>query len=166
MARENLSLPTIPRSSAISTPPDGTTRLTTRNGILEFSVYDDTNEIWVPQNHQKIFLFSKQGVLSVQTGKSRFYADFGFRIIQVRASVNTAPTGASLIVDVNKNGTTIFTTQANRPTIAASGFTDTGTPDIDGDERDIDPGDYIQIDIDQVGSTVPGSDLTVQLLAY
>jgi len=70
----------------------------------------------------------------------------------------TAPTGADLIVDANLNGTTIFTTQTNRPTIAAGSNDDTsGTPEL----ADIDDGEYIDFDIDQVGSTVPGSDLLI-----
>jgi hypothetical protein len=61
---------------------------------------------------------------------------------------------------VNKNGTTIFTTQANRPTIAISGNTDeSGVPDVTA----LADGDYLEVDIDQIGSTVAGSDLTVQI---
>jgi hypothetical protein len=62
-------------------------------------------------------------------------------------------------VDVNHNGTTIFTTQSNRPTIAASGFYDeSGT--ADGDVT-VAAGEYLTVDVDQVGSTIAGSDLTV-----
>lgn len=70
-----------------------------------------------------------------------------------------APTGASLIVDINKNGTTIFTTQGNRPQIAAGGYYDeSGTPDITSFAK----GDRMSVDIDQIGSTNPGgNDLLV-----
>ena len=68
----------------------------------------------------------------------------------------TAPTGADLIADINLNGTTIFTTQANRPTVTAGANTATsGTPDT----TSVADGDYITFDIDQVGSTVPGADI-------
>jgi hypothetical protein len=52
----------------------------------------------------------------------RVYNDTGedLTVTGVRASVGTAPTGATLIVDVNLAGTTIFTTQASRPAIAIS----------------------------------------------
>lgn len=70
----------------------------------------------------------------------------------------TAPTGADLIVDVNKNGTTIFSTTTNRPTIAAGANSGTsGTPDT----VSIADGEYLDWDIDQVGSTIPGSDLLI-----
>jgi hypothetical protein len=58
------------------------------------------------------------------------------------------------------NGTTIFSTQANRPTIAASAFVDASAiPNT----LVIPAGNYLTVDIDQVGSTVIGSDLTVQV---
>jgi hypothetical protein len=79
----------------------------------------------------------------------------------VRASVGTAPTGASLIADIHRSGTTIFTTQTNRPTIAAGSNTDLA----DAIEvNSLGSGEYLTCDIDQVGSTVAGSDLTVQVL--
>lgn len=104
--------------------------------------------------------FGKEGVLAVGAGTARWYAKSAWTITQVRASVGTAPTGASLIVDVNKSGTTIFTTQSNRPTIAASGFTDLADAI---DVTAIADGDYLTVDIDQIGSSVAGSDLTVQV---
>lgn len=71
---------------------------------------------------------------------------------------NTAPTGSSLIFDVNKNGTTIFTTQGNRPTIASSGNSSSAAiPDV----TTLTTGDYLTVDIDQIGATVPGANLTV-----
>lgn len=104
-------------------------------------------------------VFSQGGALAVGAGTFRYPNKSGVTrtIHSVTASVNTAPTGASVIVDVNKNGTTIFTTQGNRPTIAASGFTNTGTPDVTSWAD----GDYLQIDVDQIGSTIAGADLTI-----
>lgn len=98
------------------------------------------------------------GALTTRTGSVRLPIDATYTIKQVRIMVGTAPTGATLIVDVNKNGTTIFTTQANRPTIAISGNAAvSGAPQVTA----LAAGDYITVDIDQVGSTVAGSNLTV-----
>lgn len=102
--------------------------------------------------------FFKTGVLAVTTGTHRFYLQKAHKILEVEASVGVAPTGASLIVDVNKNGTTVHTTQGNRATIAASGFVDAAT---DVEVNTLADGDYLTVDIDQVGSTVAGEDLTV-----
>lgn len=79
-------------------------------------------------------------------------------IVDVRAYLDTAPTGSSFIVDVNKNGTTLFTTAANMPTIAASANASSTTlPDITA----VAAGDRLTIDVDQIGSTVAGSGLYV-----
>lgn len=104
------------------------------------------------------FTFAQTGTLAVGTGTVRFYPPYAMTVQDVTASVGTAPTGAALIVDVNKNGTTIFGTQSNRPQIAVSTFTDlSGAPSVTA----LTTSDYVTVDIDQVGSTVAGSDLTV-----
>ena len=104
------------------------------------------------------YTFSVTGPVAVATGKSRIYLEHDYVVETVRAAVNTAPTGAALVVDVNKNGTTIYTNQAKRPSIAAASFTDLGdTPDV----TTLAAGDYLTVDVDQVGSTAAGSDLTV-----
>jgi hypothetical protein len=106
--------------------------------------------------------FSKAGALTTGAGTFRWYNDSGQTLTfrEVRISAGTAPTGAAIIVDVNKNGTTIFTTQSNRPQIAISGNTGTTTT---FNVTTIADGDYITIDIDQIGSTIAGSDLTAQV---
>jgi hypothetical protein len=104
--------------------------------------------------------FDQSGVLSVTTGTGRLTFQTAVTILGVVAAVNTAPTGAAILVDVNKNGSTIFTTQANRPSIAAAGFASaTATPAVTAFAA----GDYMTVDIDQVGSTVAGADLTVTI---
>jgi hypothetical protein len=106
--------------------------------------------------------FATKGTVAVATGPARWYNDTGRTLTfnSTRASVGTAPTGASLIVDINKDATTIFTTQGSRPTIAISAFTAQGSaPDV----TTIATGSYLTVDIDQVGSTVAGADLTVTI---
>ncbi len=106
--------------------------------------------------------FTKNGVLFTDTGALRLPIDGNYTILGVRLMVGTAPTGASLIIDVNKNGTTIFTTQGNRPTIAASA--NAGGPGSIPDVATLVASDYLTVDIDQVGSTVAGSDLVVSVI--
>ena len=118
-----------------------------------------TGDVTVSSPHETQAL-SKGGVLTVAAGTHRWYAPRNMTIKSVRASVGVAPTGASVIVDVNKNGTTIFSTQSNRPTIPASGFTDLADAI---NVTALAAGDYLTIDIDQIGSTIAGSDLTVQI---
>jgi len=87
-------------------------------------------------------------------------ADADMTIDRVYVYVQTAPVGASIIVDVNKNGTTIFTTQGNRPQIAAgANAAESGTPDVTALAKN----DRLDVDVDQVGSTTPGAVLTVMV---
>lgn len=104
-------------------------------------------------------VFSTPGPLVVATGKSRFRFPFAATILGVTAAIDTAPTGASIILDVNKNGTSIFPI-STKPTILAGAF-DTGAVEVVPDTTVIASGDYLQVDIDQIGSTIAGSDLTV-----
>ena len=87
-------------------------------------------------------------------------APFALTVEDVQLAVGTSPTDADLIVDVNKSGTTIFTTQGNRPTVPdgdADGIGAAATPDVTA----VAAGDYLTVDIDQIGSTIAGGFLTV-----
>jgi len=79
-------------------------------------------------------------------------------IEDVELHVKTAPTGASLIVDIKVDGTTIFST---RPEIDASGTTEDDNHAFS--TTAIAAGKEIIMNVDQIGSTLPGEDLTVQL---
>src|SRR5688572_16751332 len=62
-------------------------------------------------NHTHTFTLSltsffKSGTLTVTTGTQRLPIDGTYTIVGTRLMAGTAPTGAALIVDVNKNGTT------------------------------------------------------------
>ena len=121
----------------------------------------DSSTVVTPKT---LYTFSKGGALTVAAGTQRFYNDTGrtLTITSVRASVGTAPTGAALLVDVNKNGTTLFTTQSNRPSVAISGNTATAAA---VQVTSWAAGEYLTVDVDQIGSTVAGSDLVVTVVA-
>jgi hypothetical protein len=76
-------------------------------------------------------------------------------------AAGTPPTGTDVIVDLLKNGTTIFTTQTNRPRVLAT--TNGGTLAVPDDQVFAD-GDYITVNIDQIGNVTPGDDITVGVL--
>ncbi len=111
----------------------------------------------------RVLPYSYYGSLMVSTGTFRLYNDSGtdWTVTGVRASLGTAPTGTSVIIDINKNGTTLFTNQANRPTIAISSNTSGNVTNMD--VTTIADGEYLTVDIDQVGSGTKGADLTVQV---
>ena len=106
--------------------------------------------------------FFKTGVLPLTTGTQRLPIDGGYTIVGTRLMVGTAPTGADIVIDVNKNGTSIYTAQANRPTITDG--QNAGGPGASPDVTTLVAGDYLTVDIDQIGSTVAGSDLTVTII--
>lgn len=103
--------------------------------------------------------FSVMGALGVGVGNGRFYAPYPMTISNVRLYVDTAPQGANLIVDVNLNGSSIFTTHPKPTILAGANYSATNTPNI----TNVSAGEYLTVDIDQVGSTVAGSYLTVQI---
>lgn len=108
-----------------------------------------------------IYFVVPEEALVVNTDKiGRIYVNFAGTIKEVHASVNTAPTGASIILDINKNGSTIWTTQANRVSIAATEYVGTKST---FDTTSLVDGDYLTIDIDAVGSTITGAKLTVRI---
>jgi len=101
--------------------------------------------------------------LTTGTAKVTFRAPFAFTILGVRANVNTAPVGSTIIVDINDSGTTIMATNklsidASEKTsvtaATAAGLTDTAIAD-DAE---------ITIDIDQIGSSTAGKGLKVTIL--
>ena len=80
-----------------------------------------------------------------------------------RIRVITAPATTPIIVDINLDGTTIFTTQANRPTIAAAGNTGvSGAPQVTAWPA----GSYLDYHIDAIGTTTVGADLQVDVWAH
>lgn len=97
--------------------------------------------------------------LSARTGENKFYFPVAATLLGVSITVGTSPVGADIIVDINKNDTTIFTNQTNRPVITPGQELSGETTNIDVTQ--VDAGDYLSVDIDQVGSSTQGADLTV-----
>lgn len=105
-------------------------------------------------------VFSVEGDLGVVAHPLRIYAPVALTIDKVYIAVGTAPVGSAVTVDVNKNGTTIFTDQGKRPSIAAAGYTDeSDTPDVTA----LAAGDYLTVDVDAIGSSTAGQNLTVHV---
>ena len=111
----------------------------------------------------QVFHYHIKGDLNTTTGKQAIRMPFAGKISYVTAALITAPAGASAIVDLHKNGTTMYTTQGNRPTIAAGSTYVTATlPDV----LTWAAGDVLQLEVDQKGSSTAGSDLSVVVGYY
>jgi hypothetical protein len=100
--------------------------------------------------------------LTTGTGKVTFRMPYGFILSTVRASVKTAPIGASLIVDIKENGTTILSTllsidTAEKTSTSAASTVVISDPNLADDAE-------ITIDITQIGSSTAGAGLKVALI--
>jgi hypothetical protein len=113
-----------------------------------------------PQREQ---IWSRVGDITVVSSNLRWYNRTGrTRVIHgAWVGAGTPPTGADIIVDLFKNGTTIFTTQTNRPRVL--GGTNGGTLAVPDDQTFAD-GDYLTVSVDQIGSATPGADVTVGIV--
>lgn len=80
-------------------------------------------------------------------------------VVEARAVCKTAPTGAKIIIDLNDDGTTILgATKLEIAIGATSGSTTTIT------NPSVAKGSVLTMDLDQVGNTIAGADLTVYLI--
>lgn len=100
--------------------------------------------------------------ITTGTAKVTFRMPYAFTLSAVRASVTTAPTGSTLIIDINESGTTILSTKLS---IDASEKTSTtaASAAVISDSSLADDAE-ITIDFDQVGSTIAGAGVKVYLI--
>lgn len=102
--------------------------------------------------------------ITTGTAKATFRMPFAMTLTEVRASVTTAPTGSTIIIDINESGSTILSTKLSidasekTSTTAASAAVISDTALADDAE--------ITIDFDQVGSTIAGAGVKVYLIGY
>lgn len=79
-------------------------------------------------------------------------------IVGVGVDVTLAPSGSPLVVDVMKNGVSIFTNPNNRPSISTGQFAGFATTI---DSPAFAPNDLLRVDIVAIGSGTAGGHLTV-----
>ena len=156
------------QSAAPTTKPDGSTSLDV----------NDTGRLWMDTDTDTLYMYKGtvdgwkrlitstvevhlSGNLFVDTDIiPAILIPIGFVVTKVLSKLGTAPTGANDVrFDVNKNGSdSIFTT----------GYVELGDTTVDTEttltaHATLAAGDYLTIDIDQVGSTIGGADLTITL---
>ena len=99
--------------------------------------------------------FNRSGDLAVTTGTQRFYLAAASELNNVEAYVKTAPVGADATLDIIKNGST------NLKTVTISDGNTSSGDNIS--EIALAEGDYLTVNITQVGSSTAGADLYVNL---
>ena len=100
--------------------------------------------------------------LTTGTAKSTFRMPYAFTLSSVRASVTTAPTGSTIIVNIKESGTTILSSRITIDPTEKTSVTAAAQPVI-SDTALADDAE-ITVDIDQVGSTVTGTGLKITLI--
>ena len=116
-----------------------------KSRVISFAVSDETTDI------------------ATGTENLTIRMPHGMTLTEVRASVTTAPVGSTIIIDVNQNGSSIFTTDllsidASEKTSTSAATSANITTSALTDDAEI------TIDIDQVGSTTAGSGLKIYLI--
>lgn len=100
--------------------------------------------------------------LTTGIAKYTFRMPYNMKLTEVRASVGTAPTGATIIVDINEDAHTILSTKLTID-VTEKTSTTASVPAVISDDDLADDAE-ITIDIDQVGSTIAGAGLKVTLI--
>ena len=108
---------------------------------------------------ESIIPYSISGTLTTRTGKSRYRFPFNATINGISAIVDTPSNGLPILVDVNLDGASLFTNPSDRLTVPSGNNT---VAEISPTRTSsVLTGQYLTVDIDQVGSVFAGSDLTV-----
>ena len=118
------------------------------------------------------------GNLSVAAGAIAYPLPFPAELVGVFAKVGTAPATTDVLIDVNKNGTTIFADQDKRVKIAAAATAGSVkvSPALPAGTNYIytpypaaaplavfNEGDTVSVDVDQIGTGTVGANLAVIL---
>lgn len=129
------------------------------------STLDDTVEVYYLADAQTVALnvtyektLTQADELVVLTGVTRWYPTKDIEIVSITAAVGVAPIGDTIDVDVNKNGTSIL---ASAVSIAASAYKSGAT--APSSATTLTTTDYLTVDVDQIGSIIAGSNLTVSI---
>ncbi|MGA1354855.1 MAG: hypothetical protein ACO32I_08805, partial [Candidatus Limnocylindrus sp.] len=157
---EILNKPSIPSASSATPQALGTAAA---GSSTDYSRADHVHPLAGLPIEYVIACSDETSDLTTGTAKVTFRAPVAFLLTGVAASVNTAPTGSTLIVDINNGANSALSTKLSidasektSATAATAAVIDTSYDDFAADAE-------ITIDIDQIGSTIAGKGLKVIL---
>lgn len=104
----------------------------------------------------------ESSALTTGTSKLTFRMPYAFTLSAVRASVSTAPTGSTIIIDINESGASVLSTRLSIDASEKTSVTAASAAVISDNALADDA--EITIDIDQVGSATAGAGLKVVLI--
>lgn len=133
-----------------------------KSGVPTLYAINDAGTDYEISENRPTFVFTIVGTLVTGTSLTPILvATRTMTIVKAYANVKVAPTGASIIVDLNKNGSSIWgSTPANRLSVAAGATAGTQSS---FDTTSLSEGDELTPDLDQVGSSVAGADITISV---
>jgi hypothetical protein len=102
--------------------------------------------------------------LTTGNNKMRFRMPYVFTLTAVRASVNTAPTGSTISIQITEAGSDILSTPITIDISETTSVTAATAPVIS--DNSLADDSIIGIDCDQIGSTNAGTGLKVTLIGY
>ena len=136
----------------------------TTGQILAKASNTDYDTEWVTQAEQDVYIIAcsdEATALTTGTNKARFRMPFAGTLTAVKASVNTAPVGSTLVVDINESGTSVLSTKLSIDASETTSAT-AAVPAVISDSALADDS-IISVDIDQIGSGTAGDGLKVTL---
>lgn len=152
------------QTTAPTTRVDGTALQT---GDLWYNPVNGVNASWDSSDWvcKKYLMFAvsdEQTNLQPGTEIITFRMPYACRLLEARSNVKNAPTGSSLIVDVNQNSASILTQQltidpGEKTSVSSTAPAIISTPLLADDAE-------MSIDIDQVGATNPGKGLKMTFI--
>ena len=151
----------IASSVALAGSPTTTTQSAADNSTkIATTAYADNA---VAKQKEVIGIACSDETTAITTGndKATFRMPFAMTLTDVRASVTTAPTGSTIIIDIEESGTTIFSTKL---TIDATEKTSTTATAHAFSDSSLADDAEISINFDQVGSTIAGAGVKVWLI--
>ena len=132
-----------------------------KSGIPTIYAINDAGTDYELSEGRPTFLFTITGTLVIGASLTPIIPIHRpLTLVRYFIVAKTVPTSADLIVDINKHKTTIWATQTNRLKIV-DGATSGNQSSFNTTTIAID--DSLTLDVDQVGSTIAGADVTVTL---
>lgn len=125
-------------------------------GLVLMVGSDGLTKEYAPITH--VATYGISGLLTVEAGSRRWYPPAACTLVSVMAAVGTAPDGDDIELDVNINGASAL----SGPLVIANGDNEStvDTPSTTA----MAVTDYLTVDVDQIGPTEPGRDLTLRVV--
>ena len=117
---------------------------------------------------REILKFEVIGVLAVGASLDQAVMPFNGEIVNAAAQVTVAGLTTNIVCDLLKNGVSIYTTVANRPTVVAGALVSSAANRaLQPDVTKFVAGDVLSLSLTSVGTTTTGSnlDVTVQYIS-